>query len=244
MIMKRWRVGSLSMGIILVASGILLMVSLIIKVSVLNILLTFWPIILICLGLEILLHLFFKKEDGTNVKIKYDVLSVFFIGFVLMISFLFYVASFSVELLGGRDDTFAILGIKHEDVHIESTVELAGANELVVFAEYMSIKVVHTTDENIRVDYRIATQTNDKEYAISMLENTFRFENGERAYMMVNTSVFSNYRRIGHPTIDCIIFLPQNSFLDISQYHGRIEYDAILESQLIRPSGFYQEDLL
>ena len=233
MLMKRWRVGSLSMGIILVASGILLMLSLAAKIDVLHILLTFWPIILVCLGMEILLHLFMKKDDGIDVKIKYDILSVLFIGFILFISVLFYFVTFSVGLLGDSGDTLAILGIRHQDVYIESGVEFTGANELMVFDGGMNIKIIQTTEQDIRADYRISAQTNDKEYATFMLDHAIIVEHGERAYMMTDTSIFGNYRKIGYPSIDCTIYLPEHKTLDISQYHGCLAYDAMLENQII-----------
>ena len=62
------------MGLILVATGVLMLVSLIAEFNVLNVLLTFWPVILICLGVEILLHLFVRKDDDK--KLRYDILSI------------------------------------------------------------------------------------------------------------------------------------------------------------------------
>jgi uncharacterized membrane protein HdeD (DUF308 family) len=90
--MKRWRVGSLSMGLILIASGIMMLLSLIVPFNALKVLMTFWPIILICLGIEILLHLFVKKGDDG--KLRYDILSIIFIGFVLFLSIGFYALAY------------------------------------------------------------------------------------------------------------------------------------------------------
>ena len=234
MIMKRWRAGSLSMGLILVASGIMLMVSLVARIDVLNILLTFWPIILICLGIEILLFLFARRDEGADVKVRYDVLSVLFIGFILSISTLFYIVTFSIGLLGDRYNAMEILGIMDQDAYVENSIELAGANELMVFSGgHMDIKVIHTSSDNIRVDCRISAQTNNEEYATSILKNAVSFELGERAYMMTNTSAFNNHRRIGYPTIDCIIYLPRGKTLDMSQYNGRLQYDVMLEGQIV-----------
>ena len=104
MFMNRWRIGSISMGLILVASGVLMLVSLITKVDVLDAILTFWPVVMICLGLEVLLYLFIKKGDDT--KIRYDVLSILFIGVILFISVLFYAATLYIG-------TFGAEGVRH-----------------------------------------------------------------------------------------------------------------------------------
>ena len=97
MTVRQWRVGSLSMGLVLVATGVLMLVSLMVQVDVLDILLTFWPVVLISLGLEVLLHLFLGK--GGDGKVRYDVLSVLFIGFLLTLSVGFYAFTYYVRLL-------------------------------------------------------------------------------------------------------------------------------------------------
>jgi uncharacterized membrane protein HdeD (DUF308 family) len=104
-------VGTLSMGLILVASGILMLVSLVAQVDVLRVLLTFWPIILISLGVEILLHLFLKKDEGT--KLRYDVLSVVFISFLLVISIGFYFVAYAVSLFESWEALFCAFGVAH-----------------------------------------------------------------------------------------------------------------------------------
>ena len=78
MIMKRWRVGSFSMGIILVALGVIMLVSLLTRIDILNIIITLWPVIMICLGVEILLHLFIQKggdEDTVYFRAPIDTLA-------------------------------------------------------------------------------------------------------------------------------------------------------------------------
>lgn len=234
MIMKRWRVGSLSMGIVLVASGLMMLVSLVVQINVLNILLTFWPIILICLGIEILLHLFVRKDGDTDIKMKYDVLSIIFISLILIISVLFYTATYSIGLLGSRDDMYAFFGIKTDDVHIESGIELDGTKELVIFSGFNSIRAISTSSENIRVEYSIMANTNDKEYAESIIANVIKIEEGERAYMLSNASMFYSNRRMSYPIIDCVIYLPRDKTLDLSQFYGNFEYDSMIESQIIR----------
>ena len=106
--MKHWRVGSLSMGLILVASGVLMLISLIVRVNVLHIILTFWPVVMICLGIEILLHLFIKK-DGEDNKLRYDALSILFIGFLLVISIGFYALTYFIGMFESREEMFAAI---------------------------------------------------------------------------------------------------------------------------------------
>ena len=112
MLMKRWRVGSLSMGIILLAFGILLLVSLVVKVNVINIIYMLSPVVLICLGVEILLHLFVKKED--EVKIKYDFLSIIFISIVLLIGTGVYFMTGLIGFFESKEEMLTAFGLRYE----------------------------------------------------------------------------------------------------------------------------------
>jgi len=80
--MRTWRVGSISMGILLFLLGILLMLGHFFHIDSTTLLVTWWPIILISLGIEILLFLFLSKQDKPYMS--YDFLSIIFVGFLGM----------------------------------------------------------------------------------------------------------------------------------------------------------------
>src|SRR5690625_2379609 len=80
--MRTWRVGSSSMVVFLLLLGVLLLLSQFFQVKVTTFFLTWWPVILIVLGLELLVYLFLSKQEDP--VIKYDFLSVIFVGFIGM----------------------------------------------------------------------------------------------------------------------------------------------------------------
>ena len=75
--MRQWRVGTLSMGIILVALGSIMLYSQIAGVQSLGLILKWWPIILVLLGVEILVYIFLSKQEQP--KVKFDIFSIFII---------------------------------------------------------------------------------------------------------------------------------------------------------------------
>jgi len=234
-IMKRWRVGSLSVGLILIATGVLMLVSLFVRVNVLDILLTFWPVILICLGIEILLHLFARKGDDTDVKLRYDVLSILFIGFLLIISIGFYAVTYYAGLFESRKDMYAAFGIRNENVYVEDSATLTGTKELMIFNGFQKITILSAADGKLRVEYSVSASTYDRAYAEAMLGGAVKIEQGERAYLRSDTAMFRNNRKVNWPTIDCVIYLPPGTTLDLSQFrNGLLEYDHAIEGQIIR----------
>ncbi|WP_053217995.1 hypothetical protein [Virgibacillus senegalensis] len=75
--MRKWRVGSISMGSALVLLGFIIMLSQFLDWDSATILLAWFPLILVILGIEIILYVFFAKQEQPVVK--YDILSIIFI---------------------------------------------------------------------------------------------------------------------------------------------------------------------
>ncbi|NLW92264.1 MAG: hypothetical protein GXY34_11785 [Syntrophomonadaceae bacterium] len=75
--MRQWRVGTLSMGLLLLSSGIGLLYAQLNRIAVMDLALKWWPLILILLGIEVLIQYYFRKDEQS--KIKYDGFSIIMI---------------------------------------------------------------------------------------------------------------------------------------------------------------------
>jgi hypothetical protein len=87
LVKKRWRVGTLSMGVSLVSLGLTLFISSWQGVEVFDTLISLWPIIFVLLGCEILLYLFLSRSEKP--VLHYDIFSIFFISFLCLCCLLF-----------------------------------------------------------------------------------------------------------------------------------------------------------
>lgn len=76
--MRTWRVGTVSMGVALIGLGVLLLGSQISDMSLTTILLSWWPILFMILGGEILFYIYYSRKESSFVK--YDFLSIIFVG--------------------------------------------------------------------------------------------------------------------------------------------------------------------
>jgi hypothetical protein len=114
--MKRWRVGTLSMGLSLVLVGITLLMSTWSDSAAFDTLIAWWPVIFIMLGLEIILYLVLRSKDQPI--IHYDMMSILFVSFLccMCIGFSLVTASgLAKEIrysLGSEDRTFDIPAIE------------------------------------------------------------------------------------------------------------------------------------
>lgn len=89
---REWRVGTLSMGVLLIVLGCVLFVSQIQGWSSIQIIFKLWPLVLIMLGAEILGFLFFSRKE--NSVVKYDGFSIF----IILVIVFFSVAAYAIKI--------------------------------------------------------------------------------------------------------------------------------------------------
>ncbi|MEH7306695.1 hypothetical protein [Neobacillus drentensis] len=78
--MRTWRVGTFSMGASLVFLGLFLFFSKFMGLDLVQVMTAWWPLLLVVLGGEILVYLFLSRQEKP--VLKYDFLSIFFVGVV------------------------------------------------------------------------------------------------------------------------------------------------------------------
>lgn len=81
--MRKWRVGTFSMGLLMVLSGVGILLAQIQGISALGYALKWWPLLFVVLGVEVLLQSYFSGAESSPVK--YDIFSIFII--LLMVTF-------------------------------------------------------------------------------------------------------------------------------------------------------------
>jgi hypothetical protein len=158
--MRQWRVGSISMGVLLILLGIVLLLSQFNQWDYIAASLVWIPTVLIVLGLEIIIYLFLSKQEKPIVK--YDIFSIFFICILGVFSMGMYLVSATglldaveksvsgEEVQGALPEITKELGENIEKVVIEPinsniTLEANSGNSLSVFGVFTSS--LHSVDE-------------------------------------------------------------------------------------------------
>lgn len=99
--MRTWRVGTFSMGASLLFLGLFLLFSQLFGLEMTNMLVAWWPAILVVLGIEILVFLFLSRQEKPF--LTYDFLSIFFVGVIGTVGIGFALLS-STGILEKMDD--------------------------------------------------------------------------------------------------------------------------------------------
>ncbi|RDW20238.1 hypothetical protein CWR48_05920 [Oceanobacillus arenosus] len=217
--MRTWRVGSISMGIALLMLGIVLLLSQVLHIEAVTILLTWWPIILIILGGEILLYLFLSKQE--KAKVKYDFISIFFVGIIGM-------AGIGLTILtttGILDKVNNWANIETKTLHLP---EYAAAideeiSRIVVNTGNHAVTFEDSQPDNVNIFGSYRTQILDKEATIKSQDDYLVIkEQGDTLYIDFK-EVYSLPQPFNDPVhLSATILIPSDLQLEVTGNYNSI----------------------
>ncbi len=189
--MREWRVGTFSMGILLLGLGSGLIIAQINSVAVAEIVFKWWPLLFVLLGLEILGQIFINKNN--DIKIKYDIFSIFMV-FVIIISGL------GVQCLtefGFTEQARIMLASKHYLLETEPS-ETAIATEierLVIEAPPASLQIHTSKSDSIISRASLSVTADSKERALEMMAEATKcnsYQAGDTQFISFDIPLYGN----------------------------------------------------
>lgn len=136
--MRKWRVGTLSMGLTLIGFGVILFLSQWQGLGAFDSFIRWWPVVLVLLGLEIIVYVYGSRKE--NEVIRYDWMSVLFVG-VLMVGCLGFTMLTS---LGLTNEVRKLVG------EVEITTDLPEWKE--PLSPAIQKLVIQTSGDPVRID--------------------------------------------------------------------------------------------
>ncbi|MCA1028960.1 hypothetical protein [Cytobacillus kochii] len=218
--MRTWRVGTFSMGASLLFLGVYLLLSQIFKLDVSSILISWWPIIFVILGGEILLYLFFSKQEKPY--LKYDIFSIFFVGVLGTVGITIALLS----MTGIVDKVSANMDLEHRTGDLP-TFDFAMNNDVkrvVVDSGSTGISVEGSTGKELSVfGTYTATQLEKKPLITDVEDYMTTTVKGDTLYIAFkelpreSIAMFQNYS-----TLDPTLVIPQDVTLEIDGNYNEI----------------------
>lgn len=218
--MRTWRVGTFSMGASLLFLGIFLLLSQIFGYKLITIMMSWWPIILIVLGLEILIFLFISRQEKPF--LKYDFLSIFFVGIIGTIGIGFAVVN-SMGILEKVNDV-----LQREERTLDlPEVEYQLKNEIkrvVVDMDSYPLSIEGTSGDEIALFGTYRAYTGKKEQLISTEKDYVSIkERGDTIYVTVKglpREMMAPFDRYGN--LSATILIPNNVKLEVNGNHSDV----------------------
>ncbi|NOU95002.1 hypothetical protein GC093_17495 [Paenibacillus sp. LMG 31456] len=211
--MKKWRVGTLSMGITLVLLGAVLFISQWKGLQAFDAFITWWPIIFVLLGLEIVLYLSFSKKE--NSIVSYDMMSILFVG-VLCIGCLGFTMLASVGLLG---EVRSMMGAIDETKDLPAVKETVadGVKKVIVQSQDQSVKVDKSQERSVQVfgTYRSRVKQGEQSQPLEKEQFVAVRTIGDTMYVQVKRLPERRGFDSFYPWMTATVVLPQDVQIEV-----------------------------
>lgn len=215
------------MGILLVAVGIMLLISELKGLNGAAMVMRWWPVILVILGMEILAFILFSREEQP--KIKFDGLSIFLTVFIVLVSSAvygvntFFQSEFSHSVLGE-------IGFYGNESVINQTYDLdaAGVKKLQLSNSSGQVQIDRYEGDQIKVDVAMVIRSNDKEEALKLAEDMIEVTEGETVSILTRNAGLPGNNRNYEVNVHYAIKVPNRMDYDIHNQYGEIMLEDLL----------------
>lgn len=208
--MRIKRVGTISMGIVLIAFGAILFLSQINKFSALNMVMKIWPVILILIGLEVLWYRYASKDEG--IVIKYDLFSIFVVLVILFVN----MGIFTINESGliNKLQSMLLSTNYNMDTPINEYITDESINKIII--DDTNNLVIRATSENkINGVSKMNVYAPSKEEANELASSdNIRYEkSGNTLYVYSSNNVNNSYSYSNMRSLE--IFLPEDIDVEV-----------------------------
>ncbi len=219
--MRKWRVGTVSMGISLILLGVFLFLSQIQGYEAIQPFLAWWPLVLIVLGAEIIAYIILSKQESP--LIKYDIFSIMFVGVLgtvgIVLTLLLSTGMLQEfqQAVGSEDRTFDLPVYEHQlSGEIKRVVVDAGSQNIVV--EGSNSRALHlfgTYTATILENEAGPIRTQEDYMMTELVGDTLHIYIKEPA---MQTGLFNRYTRLA-PTVA----VPEDVAFELRGKHQNVE---------------------
>lgn len=210
--MRSKRVGTISMAIVLIGFGVLLFLAQINQSSAVELAMKLWPSVLILLGGEILWFSYKGKNEDGDIKIRYDVFSVFIVMIILFVN----IGIYGLLEFGLMDSLKAEIGSTtfNYELPLEEHVVDSSIEKIVINATgYQGFKIRTGKDDKVITSGFVNIRSNSEENAANQLDENIISINksGNTMYLTVKDRMNYDYN-----IQDLNIIIPDNKEIEIN----------------------------
>ncbi|NLD50282.1 MAG: hypothetical protein GX660_24350 [Clostridiaceae bacterium] len=236
--MRQWRVGTFTMGIALVAIGAVMLVAQINGYSALDLILKWWPLVLVMLGIEVLVYIALSKQEEP--RLKFDGFSIFMLVIIMIFSAGAFTVSSVASAIRFNPSFLSKFNIYKDESTFKKnyTVETKGRDKLSVENHSGNVEVVKGDNANIEIEANIKIQHNDEEETVAQIAESI-VEISETNIIKVSNESGKVASRNNRYTIsvDYYIKVPEKMSVEVESKFGDVLVDGIDLSAVVKNSN-------
>lgn len=208
------------MGASLLLLGICLLFTQLFQMDQATLILAWWPIILIILGIEIILFLFFSNKENTY--IKYDFLSIFFVGCLGMVGIGLTLLS-TTGVLHKFNDWMQLEETTLNLPVYEHMIDQEAIKRIVVHSGQHPITIENSVDEDISIFGTYHTQTINEDQPInSAADYVLTKIKGDTLYVQFKDLTNLSFPFHNNVVIQATLLIPKDIALEVTGDHNAI----------------------
>lgn len=229
--MKQWKVGTISLGLLLISLGVAWIYSSVTGVDFLTSIFKWWPIVLILLGIEILIFSLIPSNENRRVKV--DPLSIIII--ILIIVFLggAQVITKSINYFGSfigfNDDNFIGFFDNNNAIYYSFSESFVAAEvqAIAIDGAVGNVQVLKGNGDNITLEVKVSYGDRNRKTDVSEeeLRNTVIIENNSTLEISTKKQGFLDDLRV--KSIDYFITVPKAIDITIENNIGETKVIGI-----------------
>jgi hypothetical protein len=235
---RRWRVGTLSLGVLMIVLGVVMLAAQFKQVSIIDTLLTWWPLILVLIGGEILMNVYTSKEQEP--KVKYDGFSIF----IIMVIVFFSIGMYALTATGVIEGISWMVESSIMSVEVPSQrIELDdGIKKVVISAPRGRLDVKKSSTSEVVIFGEVVVNAANKEEAKDLAEQNMAItrREGDTLFVQLLPITWSGDFKPGIREIKHTLLLPPHINVEVNSsgyFNLDIDGGAIGENWLIKGNG-------
>ncbi|GKU25585.1 hypothetical protein CFOLD11_24110 [Clostridium folliculivorans] len=217
--MKQWKIGRLSAGVGLILLGTLLIVARIQNLYYFEIIEKWWPVLIICLGIELVVGAFLAGNPKLSVTVdgKSVFIAVIIVIFVFISSGISFAAKNGVSIFNGNGVT--INAFSNEKI-VSNKMEFQSKKSLTLENKQGKISIDKSDNDKIEIEANISIGYNNESVISELQKQAIEFTDGEN--LVVKTNYNQNKQDGAVKKIDYTIKLPSSVKYDIKSSYGDV----------------------
>lgn len=236
--MRKWRVGTLSLGILMIVLGVVMLAAQFKQVTILDMLLTWWPLILVLIGVEILVQVYTAREEQP--KIKYDAFSML----IIFIMVFFSIGMYALTSTGVIERITWIVesSIVRADIPSQRISVDEGLKRIVISAPRGRLDVKKSSTSEVVVFGEAVVNAANNEEAIALAEQNMAItrREGDTLFVQLLSTTWSGDFKPGIREIRHFLLLPTGIEVEINSpgyFNLDIDGEAFGRNWLIKGRG-------
>lgn len=222
--MRQWRVGSLTLGLTLIFTGIIFIIGNTVDMTLMGKVIKFWPIIFILLGIEILVSSYLAQKG--NEKLKLGGISIFMFFIIFILCGCFFIGNMVIDFTkdGMKIRDFYSLKYTHQSKFTKNyTVNPKNSGRVIINTRSANVSIDKSSSNNIEITADGTIACNDEKLIKTLPNSLVKISEGNTIGITTDNRYDNFNNNSAQVNLNLHIKVPEKIYAEVLNSFGNIE---------------------